>query len=889
MATGWQVARHVVNIGVLPPIRLGAKSVLHTIRCYCLLLLIINCQLAQAQTPAHEKQGAATGAELPKITGTARLCVRSDATGGDGKTWDAAFPSIQAAIDAAAQAGGGEVWVAKGDYRPTEGHDREATFQLRSGVAVYGGFAGTEIRRDDRDWQRNVTVLSGRLGREGAPSGNSYHVVTGADNALLDGFLIRDGYAMDAGGPHGADSPAGGSPPGSFSDGPPQQRRGPPGRGQIHTSPEAILSGSKRGFGAGMLNFQCAPTIRNCTFCDNYAGKGGAVYNMVSHSFPPRRDKTLPAPLFIDCRFLNNHARGRGGAVANDLGTSPAFRGCTFLRNVCDDKGGSLYNDFGCSPTLINCLLAENRAASAAAIGNDGGSSPRIIHCTFSGNLATEEGAALYQGTGPANNPIVVGCILWNDHCENGPAEIFNWHDNDPQVTGCCIQGGYAGGQNFDKDPSFVDPAHGDYRLRADSPSRDIGFTAAVSTVLPAMVGPALPARPPRRRAAETKPGKDFARASARVLFVRAANTAGPWDGRSWSTAFATLADALAATGGGRREIWVAAGTYKPTGGTDRTASFVLQEGLELYGGFMGGESSRSQRDWNRNATILSGNIGPANRGGDNSFHVVIGADESVLDGFVVRDGNADGRTYDGKGGGMINYRRAAQAGPMGEAVGYSPTVRNCLFTDNRAREGGAVYDYDRGQPQFVNCRFVNNSADYGGAIVDRVGVKSVFVKCEFASNSARWRAGALYLDYGARPQVTDCRFQGNHSDCHGGAVATVSRASQLESTIPVLQRCSFQDNTARQRGGAISNSDQSRLGLEDCSFSGNRAGAGGGALANIYRARAVLINCRFSGNRSDLGEADIATDSSSTISHDRSDWPDQTSPSPPTGLGPPR
>ena len=62
--------------------------------------------------------------------------------------------------------------------------------------------------------------------------------------------------------------------------------------------------------------------------------------------------------------------------------------------------------------------------------------------------------------------------------------------------------------------------------------------------------------------------------------------------------------------------------------------------------------------------TVLSGRIAQGSHAAANSFHVLIGADDAVLDGFVVRDGHADGRTYDGKGGGMINYRRAAQAGP---------------------------------------------------------------------------------------------------------------------------------------------------------------------------------------------------------------------------------
>lgn len=111
----------------------------------------------------------------------------------DGRTWVTAFSSLQAGIDAAAKQGGGEVWVAKGTYKPTTGTDRNASIQLRAGVAVYGGFAGTETERDQRDWERNPTILSGDIGKPGDPSDNSYHVVSGADDAVLDGFIITGG------------------------------------------------------------------------------------------------------------------------------------------------------------------------------------------------------------------------------------------------------------------------------------------------------------------------------------------------------------------------------------------------------------------------------------------------------------------------------------------------------------------------------------------------------------------------------------------------------------------------------------------------------------------------------------------------------------------------
>ena len=96
--------------------------------------------------------------------------------------------------------------------------------------------------------------------------------------------------------------------------------------------------------------------------------------------------------------------------------------------------------------------------------------------------------------------------------------------------------------------------------------------------------------------------------------------------------------------------------------------------------------SGRARRQRNQSSAAR---IGGADHAAAHSFHVVVGADDAVLDGFVVRDGNADGPTYDGKGGGMINYRRAAQSGPMGQPTGFSPIVRNCIFVCNKAAKAG--------------------------------------------------------------------------------------------------------------------------------------------------------------------------------------------------------
>ena len=173
---------------------------------------------------------------------------------------------------------------------------------------------------------------------------------------------------------------------------------------------------------------------------------------------------------------------------------------------------------------------------------------------------------------------------------------------------------------------------------------------------------------------------------AAQIRYVDA-GAGGSNDGTSWTNAFTDLQDALTAAATGD-EIWVAAGTYRPTAGTDRTLSFVLKSGVALYGGFSGAETERGQRDAAANVATLSGNIGDTGSASDNSCHVVHGggADETaILDGFTVSGGNADGAGENENGGGMYNDSSSR------------PTVTGCRFANNYADDqgGAAPEDYD--------------------------------------------------------------------------------------------------------------------------------------------------------------------------------------------------
>jgi len=103
----------------------------------------------------------------------------------DGLTWSTAFVNVSDGLSAAVD--GDQVWVAAGIYYGRVG--------LRAGVALYGGFAGTETNLDTRNWLGHPTIL------EGYANTTVVKVPAGATNSTrLDGFVIRNGSSSMGGG-----------------------------------------------------------------------------------------------------------------------------------------------------------------------------------------------------------------------------------------------------------------------------------------------------------------------------------------------------------------------------------------------------------------------------------------------------------------------------------------------------------------------------------------------------------------------------------------------------------------------------------------------------------------------------------------------------------------
>lgn len=343
------------------------------------------------------------------------------------------------------------------------------------------------------------------------------------------------------------------------------------------------------------------------------------------------------------------------------------------------------------------------------------------------------------------------------------------------------------------------------------------------------------------------------------TLFVKPDAASGAWAGRNAYTNLQTAIDAAAAGD----QIWVAAGTYRPTsmipnGNEARCKSFLLRDSITLIGGFAGSESSIQEREsdafpWEfAHPTILSGDINntPADNS-DNAYHVVycgIGTSSipyvknAILDGVTITGGNGN-RTameYDQKGGGIymglgcelrncIISENIAQLNGGGAYIPYTSTLTNCLFTHNQTTAtnsgGGAVY-IDNCQYLLTvasGCHFIENSCAatatvnttkrYGGGAVSS-GNNVAFERCTFRGNTCTNPGGAAYV--GNSNNFTNSFFYGNGATA-GGAIFGNSAASLLTSNSL------FSNNEASSNGGCISISGSSCRSV-NCTFVNNAA-----------------------------------------------------------------
>ena len=126
------------------------------------------------------------------------------------------------------------------------------------------------------------------------------------------------------------------------------------------------------------------PQIHNCTFTNNSADWGGAV-------FVRERAK----PNFIGCNFETNTSTEYGGAIFCDRDSKPKIENCTFTGNQSTDGNGGAIAIDAASPTITSCIFESNHASegSGGAISINESQGDTVRLSTFTLNTAKEGGA----------------------------------------------------------------------------------------------------------------------------------------------------------------------------------------------------------------------------------------------------------------------------------------------------------------------------------------------------------------------------------------------------------------------------------------------------------------------------------------------------------------
>jgi predicted outer membrane repeat protein len=411
----------------------------------------------------------------------------------DGSSW-----AVPTTLTQALSASGvcTEVWVKKGLYKPATGSDVDISFAIADGVAVYGGFAGSETARAQRDPAANLTVLSGDIdnndstdadGVDADPShivgNNSKHVVSmtgAASTTVLDGFTVTGGFAnLDVGGGLSCSCSA--------------------------KLSKLVFSGNYGSDAGGVFIHDGSPTLSDIVFTHNEAtNSGGALASSTAAG------ATSSISLW-DVTFRNNKG-GRGGAMHTEAYASSTatlgLNGVTFSDNLAFDGGGGLYiyaADGADNATLANVTFSGNEAyggggaifiESKFGYSSAGNADATLTNVTFSANWAHDGfGGAIFSKTDATSSghPKLRNVILWGDVALLGQGSEIA-HDGagaTATIDHSIVKGGGGGGGGWNASLGTDGGGNLDVDPRLGALAANHGST---STMLPGPASPAIDA-----------------------------------------------------------------------------------------------------------------------------------------------------------------------------------------------------------------------------------------------------------------------------------------------------------------------------------------------------------------------------------------------------------
>ncbi len=372
----------------------------------------------------------------------------------DGQTWAMAHPAIQSAVDAAAA--GDEVWVAAGTYTGTG----DQVVNLKEGITLYGGFAGTETTRDGRGVDPAATVIFGDYTRR---------CITANETNVVDGLTLQYGHAFEGAGisngtahncvftGNWSGSDGGGMSNGTaydcvFTGNSAYSNGGGMSNGTAYNC--VFNTNSARSNGGGMSN----GTACNCAFTGNQADEAGGMFNGTAYNcvFTDNRSQFAGGGMMggaaHSCTFTGNSIPilGAGGGVSGGTADN-----CVFTGNSAHQGGGMAYG------SAVNCTFVNNTVTpytfGYAGMWDD------VCECYVGGGSFTDpgDGTALLDSTG-------INCIM---RCEGLRPDVTA----NSTVSYSCLSKEVAGTGNIVADPLFANPTTGDFRLQPGSPCIDTG------------------------------------------------------------------------------------------------------------------------------------------------------------------------------------------------------------------------------------------------------------------------------------------------------------------------------------------------------------------------------------------------------------------------------
>lgn len=718
---------------------------------------------------------------------------------------------------------GDEIWVQgfeeirknSVDYRQVYLAPKEG-WTLKAGVKLYGGFKGNETSLEQRATLGKAynfacrSILSGDISMNDTidhvnlisssnalRADNAEHVLTmNLDNSasnnknetvsVLDGFTIVGGHASENGG-------------------------------------GVLVKGHRE--------FSCAYRIERCFFFNNYAVQnGGAIY------VDAYAGKLTANESYINQCVVYNNEAGLIAEVANKGGgIYIAGKGTVVNTSIFNNENGGVR--ISPNASVLNSTIARNTVAGVdLTVSGGANDNAKVVNTVVWGNttLFSEFTPGFrnssyheVEGEGP-NRVDAFGNVYVsdknNDRSQASPFfaspslktsfdRNFNWLYNAyPLWNWQALEGS-----------AFIDKGQDDAYASATYGANDLGGSARKvgdKMDIGAYEFQAVPADRILRVAPDGNDGND---------------------GSAWNKAYKNVQAAIdkLEAGGQGGEVWVKAGTYQPSvymsgASTDRSAAFVMKDGVSVYGGFEGTEKTRAERDnkkgsmpWQyKHSTVFVGNAygGAATGGGkceyntadnkwsvtgSNSNHVVWFAQPdgtafknvTVLDGVTIKGGSA--QETEGTKDNFFGDRGA------GVYMAGNANLINCVVTENAATgKGGGVYLYGG---RIIGSLLYNNEGQQGGAVyVDNSGIvlRSMLTNnsgydgaAVYMVSDTEWTDGSMHPEY----QILSTSVVSNNTSRHNGAVYCNQGGVMLQTTMVnnvSVGTVDPADNESAQTGG---------------------------------------------------------------------------------------